>query len=307
MQGDRSGPLIRRASAVRRAVRFNTKRILGKRTRILVEIQWRLGDEIMAIPIYESIKRAWPDSDLSVACTYPELLEGNPFVDHVIVDESHDTKEFDRRICLRDASRTVPRRDHYAQLAGVASPENSPTVYWPTDEAPIDMNGRWVAVCTGATWSTKRWPMASWQTLCSTLADRGYQLVQVGHGDERIGLAHDFVDKTSVREAGAIVKRCALYIGCDSGLLHLAAAVGTPAIGLFGPTDPDILFGEHNPITAIRNGRPCAMCWNGPLTMREPGVCPLRVENCLGMIAVETVLAAALAALDHPNSADRCA
>ena len=305
MPRGKSGPITRRAHALRRSVRLHTKQLLGNRVRILVEIRWRLGDEIMAIPIYEMIKQSWPNSELSVACSYPELLEGNPFVDKIVPGDAPIRGEYDRHINLRDASRTVPRREHYARRADVPVPNQSPQTYWTGDTPPFDMNGTWVGLSTGATWATKRWPLAAWQELCSLLQAQGLNLVQLGHADERIGLDHDYVDQTSVREAGAMLRACTLYIGCDSGLLHLAAAVGTPAIGLFGPTDPSLLFDDA--LITIRNGRPCAACWNGPLTMREPGVCPLQVDDCMDTITVESVFAAAMAALRPRKSADRCA
>jgi ADP-heptose:LPS heptosyltransferase len=272
-----------------------------------VNIRWRLGDEIMAIPIYQSIKSMWPDCELYVACSFPELIEDNPHVDGVISDEVSEVPDCDRYIYLRDASRTVPRREHYARLAGVPVSQTPPTLHWPKMNPPFEMNGQWIAVSTGATWRTKRWPLSAWTALCNTLHDHDYQLIQIGQGDDRIGLDHDYVDRTSIREAGAILSHCSLFIGCDSGLLHLAAAVRTPAIGLFGPTDPGILFGTKKPITALRIDRPCATCWNGPLTMREPGVCPLNIENCLETISPEAVSTAALAALNVITPADRCA
>jgi len=307
MSSNSPGPIARRANAIRRNVRFRTKQILGKHTRILVEIRWRLGDEIMATPIYQTIKNMWPDCELSVACSYPELIEDNPYVDVVIADEIRDFSDYDRHINLRDASRTVPRQEHYARLAGIPVPQTPPSLHWPKSDPPFDMNGQWIAVSTGATWCTKRWPLSAWTTLCSTLHDSGYQLVQLGEGDDPIGLDHDYVNRTSIREAGAILNQCALFIGCDSGLLHLAAAVRTPAIGLFGPTDPGILFGNTNPITALRIDRPCAACWNGPMTMRKPGVCPLHIENCLETISPDAVATAALATLNVVTPADRCA
>ncbi len=48
--------------------------------------------------------------------------------------------------------------------------------------------------------------------------------------------AIDFVGKLSLPEAAACLERAALYVGNDSGLMHLAAATGTPTLGLFGPT-----------------------------------------------------------------------
>ncbi len=305
MPQGKAGPITRRANALRRSVRLHTKQLLGNRVRILVEIRWRLGDEIMAIPIYEMIKQSWPNSELTVACSFPALLEDNPFVDKIIDGDAPVGGGYDRHIDLRNASRTVPRREHYALRADVPVPKQSPKTYWTGDTPPFDMSGLWIGVSTGATWSTKRWPLVAWQELCTKLHSRDCHLVQIGHGDDRIGLDHDYVDQTSVREAGAILQACTLFIGCDSGLLHLAAAVGTPAIGLFGPTDPKLLFDDA--LITIHNGRPCAACWNGPLTMREPGVCPMQVDDCMNTITVDTVFTAAMAALKPRKSADRCA
>ena len=49
----------------------------------------------------------------------------------------------------------------------------------------------------------------------------------------------DLVGATDPLEAGACLARCALFIGNDSGLMHIAAAVGTPTLGLFGPSRPE--------------------------------------------------------------------
>ena len=49
----------------------------------------------------------------------------------------------------------------------------------------------------------------------------------------------DLVGTTDALEAGACLARCALFIGNDSGLMHVAAAVGTPTLGLFGPSRPE--------------------------------------------------------------------
>src|SRR5437763_1487978 len=46
----------------------------------------------------------------------------------------------------------------------------------------------------------------------------------------------DLVGKTDLLTAAAILRRCALFIGNDTGLMHLAAAAGTPTLGLFGPS-----------------------------------------------------------------------
>jgi ADP-heptose:LPS heptosyltransferase len=57
----------------------------------------------------------------------------------------------------------------------------------------------------------------------------------------------DLVGKIELAAAAACLARCALYVGNDSGLMHMAAAVGTPTLGLFGPSPPQIYapWGAH--------------------------------------------------------------
>lgn len=57
----------------------------------------------------------------------------------------------------------------------------------------------------------------------------------------------DLIGKTDVALAAALLERCSLYVGNDSGLMHLAAAAGTPTVGLFGPGRPDLYhpWGRH--------------------------------------------------------------
>jgi ADP-heptose:LPS heptosyltransferase len=65
---------------------------------------------------------------------------------------------------------------------------------------------------------------------------------------------------TTMRQAARLIKECALFIGNDSGLLHAAAMMRVPAIGIFGPTNPM----HHGPagesLTAVYRGVECAPC-----------------------------------------------
>jgi ADP-heptose:LPS heptosyltransferase len=62
--------------------------------------------------------------------------------------------------------------------------------------------------------------------------------------------AVDLVGKQTLSEAAACLARCTLFIGNDSGLMHLAASAGTPTLGLFGPT-PATEYAPAGPITAV--------------------------------------------------------
>lgn len=56
----------------------------------------------------------------------------------------------------------------------------------------------------------------------------------------------DLVGRLSLLETAACLKQCQVFVGNDSGLMHMAAAVGTPSIGLFGPSD-DRMYAPYCP------------------------------------------------------------
>lgn len=103
-----------------------------------------------------------------------------------------------------------------------------------------------------ANWIGKQWPGPRFAEVIARLTEPGGALggarvAVFGAGTER-GMAEpvlkavpperlvDLVGKVDILTAGACLERCALFIGNDSGLMHLAGAVGTPVIGLFGPS-----------------------------------------------------------------------
>ena len=96
----------------------------------------------------------------------------------------------------------------------------------------------------GAGWGAKRWPAESFGKVARALAERGLAVV-VNHGPGEEQLAEAFREssggaalplKCSVGELIALTRRAALFIGGDTGPMHLAAALRVPVVALFGPT-----------------------------------------------------------------------
>jgi heptosyltransferase-3 len=118
-----------------------------------------------------------------------------------------------------------------------------------------------IVLAPTANWQPKVWPAAcfleTFQRLAASEVPGALPVVLAGPGpDERamaapllaaLPEARDFVGKLSLPQAAALLQRASLFVGNDSGLMHLSAAAGAPTIGLFGPTDSAI-YGPAGPM-----------------------------------------------------------
>jgi len=149
-----------------------------------------------------------------------------------------------------------------------------------------------VAVAPGSRWTTKRW--GGFARLCETLACDARVLL-VGDGADREYTAPiaralgerclDMAGTPSLTETAAHIARCRVFVGNDSGLMHLAEAVGVPVVALFGPTVE--AFGYYPSLAQSRTierriaCRPCSRNGSTP--------CPKRTVECLAAIKPEAV------------------
>ena len=109
--------------------------------------------------------------------------------------------------------------------------------------------GRFAIINTGAGWDSKLWPAERYAQVAAQLGRRyGTPSVVVWAGDRERGWAEEIVaaanghatlaPDTKLPELAALLRKGTLFLGSDTGPLHLAAAVGTPCLGLYGPTRP---------------------------------------------------------------------
>ena len=130
---------------------------------------------------------------------------------------------------------------------------------------PREVDPSLIALHPGSGSETKNWPLQHWAALAESLlsADLGRRLLLIGgEADaERVArlcavLPNDRVrcaQNLSLVELAAHLQNCALFLGHDSGISHLAAAVGTPAVLLFGPTDPAIWAPVNPQVRVLRS------------------------------------------------------
>ncbi len=158
-----------------------------------------------------------------------------------------------------------------------------------------------VGLVPGAEWATKRWGPEKYAVLADALAGRGATVVLLGGPAElplsaRIAeLARAELRDTagnSIEEALAILARCDLVVGGDTGLVHCARALGRRVVVIFGPTDP----GRHLWAAGeepLRLGLDCQ-----PSHDHGPARCPLGHHHCMTLLSAQAVAELARGLLD---------
>ena len=134
----------------------------------------------------------------------------------------------------------------------------------------IDKKDSFVAVSPAALWDTKLWADERFAALSDRISEE-LKVSVVFTGSERGKLENiqslmktpsvNLGGKTTLRDLAYLYQRSALLITTDSGPMHIAAAVGTPVIALFGPTDPLRTGPYGKGHLVIRRGLPCSPCF----------------------------------------------
>jgi len=166
-----------------------------------------------------------------------------------------------------------------------------------------------VALAPAGRWGAKAWPVTHWQSLLALLRHDGQQVFPVligGPGEEVVceqvlGQARGTIlaGRVSVPETAAMLELAGVAVTNDSAPMHIAQAVGTPVVALFGPTIPEFGFYPTGPRDQLLQvAVPCRPC-----SLHGGHTCPLQHHRCMNDIAPADVLAAIARALrDLPAS-----
>jgi len=174
--------------------------------------------------------------------------------------------------------------------------QRTPAIYFdadgtnPQSDPTGGKNGPVIAIHPGSGSARKNWPLSCFLNVAESLRREGYTIAWFTGPAENV---FDF-PAGDFREAGRpldicaqLLSRCAAFLGNDSGMTHLAAAVGCPTVALFGPSDPAV-WGPRGrgPVRIIYYPPDCAPCHPAI------GLSPRCAGECMNRICPQEVLAA---------------
>jgi heptosyltransferase-2 len=196
-----------------------------------------------------------------------------------------------------------------ADAADVPRSKIRPHLYPGADEraqvdavlASVARDERLVALAPGSVWATKRWP--HYVPLAEALSADARVVVVGSDGDQSLaseivaatrGRAVDATGKLSLLASAELIGRSALLVTNDSAPMHLASAMNTPTVAVFGPTVPEFGFGPLADATRIagHTGLTCRPC-----DQHGPQRCPLGHWRCMREITPDAVMQLARALL----------
>jgi lipopolysaccharide heptosyltransferase II len=215
--------------------------------------------------------------------------------------------------------RGLHRVHGYRKLLGLPVPAESPTPARIRADGP--RRARWsarlraegrplVGFFPGANAPARRWPVSDFATVAASASASGCRVVVLGGASERaltatVALAApDGVDlggETDLADAAAVLELCDALVTNDTGPMHLAAALGTPTVTLWGPSDR----AEVRPLGAVDlpvtgPDLPCKPCYRNRCPRRGPGTyVPEAHEECMRSIEPQAVTAALVELLER--------
>jgi len=168
-----------------------------------------------------------------------------------------------------------------------------------------------VLIHTGPSYPVKYWPLSHWQALVQKIQQEcNGQVAQLGAraGSYSAAAVDEFatvpgavslINQLTLPETIALIEQADLLVGVDSGLLHAAVSVQTPAVGLWGPTSAKFLFLEEESKYFVTSKVSCQGCHHRLPRLHWFTNCPYDIK-CMREISVDEVFQACQAAINPP-------
>lgn len=208
---------------------------------------------------------------------------------------------------LKEYRNDIPPVEHQFQILKEAGIVYTPDVrleLWPSqgdrEYAQTLLEEEWlggsenivgVNIAASEKWPTKNWPLDHIARLCDLLSAQNIRVIVTGMAKDK-ALAQQlllktkakpaiFTGKTDILQLAALIERCKVYVTPDSAPLHIAAAMRTPVVALFGPTDSRRHIPPAQEMVVIQRPLACSPCYSRR--------CPIMTHVCMEEITAAEV------------------
>jgi ADP-heptose:LPS heptosyltransferase len=165
-----------------------------------------------------------------------------------------------------------------------------------------------IVIHSGPTWPVKEWPIERWSELVENVATSGSVIIHVGTDFDLymrrvpprlVSNTINWIDALNLVELVALLEQANVFVGIDSGPLHIATALGVPSIGLFGPTEGRLHIHPRARALIISGRASCLGCHHASAGPRhwQTG-CPNNII-CMREITSDQVFSAVSRALNE--------
>jgi ADP-heptose:LPS heptosyltransferase len=242
-----------------------------------------LGDVLLTTPVLKALKQKYPHSELTFVTDQAgyTVLKGLPYIDDYLIykglyNVQHLKLEgFDLEYSLLyEKKPNCHIIDAYASQADIKFEDKKPEIVllkshhntakqWMKFEN-ITEKDLLIGIHRGPTWPCRAWHPLKFKAVAKYLKKKYHARIVEFSGRPGFGmnLGIDLTGKTSIRQTAAILKRCKLLICVDSFLLHLASAVNTPTVAIFGCTDPLYRLPFNNISVGVQTSGDCRSCYH---------------------------------------------
>jgi lipopolysaccharide heptosyltransferase II len=216
-------------------------------------------------------------------------------------DTRAHTTDNARRLVSTIFGRTPPAQDTPAILVPSGAHDNASRLL-------VGARGPLIGVHVSGGRAIKQWPPEQFADVARRLVETfGATIVLTGSGDDRMLVdtvkrvlpAENVIDVAGhldLLTLAAVIERLDLFVTGDTGPMHLAVAVSTPVVAVFGPSDPARYAPRGPSDRVVRVDLPCSPCNRIRL---PPARCVGHTPDCLASISADRVFTAALSVLDE--------
>ena len=246
---------------------------------ILVLRNGGMGDVLMTTPVLRGLKEKYPGAVLAYM-TFHEwepLLEDNPHVDSIIPLANHWGPWPEIKTVLPYFNIVVDlvmaaeqdkyladwnRVEAFCDVAEVKPSSFKTVLVWPKRERDLKR----ILLHTDGTAAERCWPASYYARLAAMLKECGFQVTLIGTAG-KVGLvdgAEDLCGQLGLSQTIDLIASSAALVGPDSGPFHIAAALSTPTVGIFGPIPPELRVKHYSRHVVTLRSNVCAPCHHTP-------------------------------------------